>query len=284
MPVNISTEDIYLKIGRNIVIFQTIEKNLKLILANYQLSGPASQLVEIQKNNTLSVKNKTLGGLIQQFASNFTDVPDNSDNLDIDDDISEPHFSFRIHLGTNAELFELRKAQLTNIVKERNDLVHHLLLNFDLSVASERVKLANKLDLQFELATVEQQRLEVDLIRLHQARTYMSEVISSPLFTNAIINPELINCLIQAIEKHARSDGWTELSCAGKIISQQIPEKYKESLKFNKVKKLSDLINITGLFEIIHEQSDNNIIRIYFKPIDENLTKIWCGTSTLPHK
>ena len=140
--MSISIEDIHMKIGRNIVIFQTIEKNLKLILANNQLSGPASQLAEIRKNNIISVKKKTLGGLIQQFTSNFTTDPENSDSLDINDDISEAHFSFRIHIGTNPEQFEHRKSQLTNILKERNDLVHHLLLNFDLSVASERVELA----------------------------------------------------------------------------------------------------------------------------------------------
>ena len=110
----------------------------------------------------------------------------------------------------------------------------------------------------------------------------MSEVIASPLYTNLIVNPELINCLIQAIEKHSRSDGWTDLSYAGQIISRQMPEKYKESLKFNKIKKLSDLIHTTGLFEIIQEQSENNVTRIYFKSIDENLTKIWCGTWTSP--
>lgn len=108
----ISLDDIYQKIGRNIVILQKIEKNLKLILASSQLSGPASKLADIRKNNVLSIKKKTLGGLIQQFTSNFTSDPENSELLNVEDDISEPHLAFKIHLSTDSEEFEYRKNQL----------------------------------------------------------------------------------------------------------------------------------------------------------------------------
>ena len=284
ITVIISLDDIYQKIGRNIVILQKIEKNLKLILASSQLSGPASKLADIRKNNVLSIKKKTLGGLIQQFTSNFTSDPENSELLNVEDDISEPHLAFKIHLSTDSEEFEYRKNQLNNILKERNDLVHHLLLDFDLSVDSERIELANKLDLQYEQAGIVQHRLDFDLELLRQAQIHMAEFLSTPLFTNSIVNPDLINCLIQAIEKYSRSDGWTDLAYAGQIISREIPKKYKEYLEFNKVKKLSDLINTTGLFEITRKKNENDVMRVYFKPIDENLTKIWCGTASLPHK
>lgn len=257
---------------------------MKLILASSQLSGPASKLADIRKNNVLSIKKKTLGGLIQQFTSNFTSDPENSELLNVEDDISEPHSAFKIHLSTDSEEFEYRKNQLNNILKERNDLVHHLLLDFDLSVDSERIELANKLDLQYEQAGIVQHRLDFDLELLRQAQIHMAEFLSTPLFTNSIVNPDLINCLIQAIEKYSRSDGWTDLAYAGQIISREIPKKYKEYLEFNKVKKLSDLINTTGLFEITRKKNENDVMRVYFKPIDENLTKIWCGTASLPHK
>ncbi|MFB0974941.1 MAG: OST-HTH/LOTUS domain-containing protein, partial [Tolumonas sp.] len=253
-----------------------------LILANNQLSGPASQLAEIQKNNIDSVKKKTLGSLIQQFTSNFNSDSEASEELDIDDNIQEAYFSYRIHRESDSEYFENRKSKLTNILKERNDLVHHLLLKFDLTNESDLVKLADKLDLQYEEATVEKQCLDSELNSLQQARTYMTEFFTSPLFTNLIINPELISYLIQAIEKHSRIDGWTDLCHAGKIINKEMPDKYRESLKSNKVRKLSALINTTGLFEIMQEEGDNCVIRSFFKPIDENLTKIWCGIWTSP--
>jgi hypothetical protein len=175
--VIISLDDIYQKIGRNIVILQKIEKNLKLILASSQLSGPASKLADIRKNNVLSIKKKTLGGLIQQFTSNFTSDPENSELLNVEDDISEPHLAFKIHLSTDSEEFEYRKNQLNNILKERNDLVHHLLLDFDLSVDSERIELANKLDLQYEQAGIVQHRLDFDLELLRQAQIHLGTVL-----------------------------------------------------------------------------------------------------------
>lgn len=277
--MTISIDDIYLKIGRNIVLFQSIERNLKIILANSQLSGPVRNLSDIKKNNVESIKKKTLGNLIQQFTSNYS-VPslndmENSDNKPIEEDSAEFHFSYEIRMETDLPRYEDRKSRLSEILNERNDLVHHLLLKYNLSLNSHRESLANLLDVQFENATIEQQQLEFDINRLKESLIYLSKLIKSPLYENLFINPDLMNCIFLAIDKYSRSDGWTNFIHVGRIISQQMPEKYKKIKEFHKVKKLSDLIIKTAFCEIMLETDSKGVSHKYLKlkNIEDNHTK-----------
>lgn len=267
--MGISIEDIYLKIGRNIILFQEIERNLKIILAGSQLSGPVSKLIDIQKNNKESIKKKTLGNLIQQFTSNYAvpslDNLDDSDNHQDEEDISEAHFSFEIRSASDLPRFEARKYRLNKILIERNDLVHHVLLKYDISLDQHRKHLANLLDAQFENATIEKQQLDADLDTLQKMRTHVLEIINSHLYKNMLIYPQLMNCFLLAAEKHSRSDGWTNLTHAGRIISQQTPEKYKELKESHKVNTLADLIIKTDVGEIMLETNKHGISNRYFK-------------------
>ena len=196
--MHISKEDIYLRIGRNIAIFQQIEFHLKKILAGHKISGPMSKIQKIKKSNISGIKNKTLGGLITNFISSYVSVKNDQDDFfdsDNDIEITEPHISITFGITTDPDEFEKRKTRLNDLLSQRNELVHNLLLEYNINEENDRTNLASFLDNQFEQASYELYRLEIEADTLVRLRLDLEKSFADPLVKNMIINPHLIHWL-----------------------------------------------------------------------------------------
>ena len=134
------------KVGRNVLQFQELELKLKALLSLSKIEGTLSELAARLDKRGNKIKSKTMG----QLASQYTDeVLNLQDELPQDpDDLKEAFLRFRFWLDLDDELLKSRTKELTELVSERNDLVHHFLQRNILESKESRDQALNYLDQQ----------------------------------------------------------------------------------------------------------------------------------------
>jgi hypothetical protein len=75
MELKDAVNEVLRKTGRNLMLFQQLEHQLKYIVANGNISGYASQLKEKQLKHANSVNTKTMGQLISHYVDNIYSDP-----------------------------------------------------------------------------------------------------------------------------------------------------------------------------------------------------------------
>ena len=139
MTSNFDSSEVLEKIGRNVLSFQKIEGMLKALAASPNYSGSLEQIKEQRNKHHASLKMKSFGLVAKDFFS--TVYPMNNDHEDIEGLFG---FSMKIRGGDRERLI----ADIEKIVKERNDLIHHRLLQVDLASAENCEELIRHLDEQ----------------------------------------------------------------------------------------------------------------------------------------
>ena len=136
------------KIGRNLVNFQKLELALKFIIVRSDLRGYASEAAKVLRDKEKVVDRKALGWLVQDFfktvysSHSFDDGPA--------DERNEAWMSISLRIESNENSIRDRKRQLRELVKERNLLVHRLLINFDPDSVESCENLIQQLDEQVD--------------------------------------------------------------------------------------------------------------------------------------
>jgi cobalamin biosynthesis Co2+ chelatase CbiK len=77
-------DDLFRKVGRNLINYQIIEQLLKQLILSSRISGPISQLEEIQKQKSEEVKVQTMGVLAGQLIENTYQKPKQSFNENVE--------------------------------------------------------------------------------------------------------------------------------------------------------------------------------------------------------
>jgi hypothetical protein len=134
------------KLGRNIVNFSKIEGGLKYLLSISQVEVVEGTFSEQVHKNQDRVRKHTLGKVVQEFHKNV--VADASQS-----EIATDSFDFKIAfyakvIRNNPDFFESRKCALSDIVAERNNLIHQDLALLDTSCIEDYRKLISRLDEQ----------------------------------------------------------------------------------------------------------------------------------------
>jgi hypothetical protein len=245
------------QIGRNILVFQQIEKSLKIIIPFISHpTAPQKDIDDIRKQ-TESVKLQTLGSLVNSFLkSTFYDVNDFAESL-------------------------------KNIVDERNQLVHHFGDKPGLNVLNTEEGCKNclaRLEAQYQEAISFYKTIELvlfsylvllrksygeyhqELERLYQhSRQY---IISSGVEYVNLTDPsdtvwentKIVKLLQLAELRIEKTDDMTSLARAGEFIKkidlECIPKRYG-------IKTLKGILNVSGLFEVREMQNSQQSIILY---------------------
>jgi hypothetical protein len=136
------------KIGRNLVNFQQFERALKLIIVRSDLRGYASEAAKILRDKDKDIDRKPLGWLVKNFFDTLYSNHSSQDGPTHERD--EAWMSVSLRIKSNKESIRHRRRQLRELVKERNLLVHRLLLDFDPESAESCEKLIRLLDEQVD--------------------------------------------------------------------------------------------------------------------------------------
>ena len=170
-----SINEVHRKIGRNLLALQKFELNLKYFIFHSRLYSSESEDQRLKRKN--DVGKKMMGQLIDPFIENVL----SSDPIDEGDDasIEKAKFSFKFQVDMIDESNEETQEKLSEIVSERNELVHNLLQSYNLHSITGCAAAQEHLDKQFTTISVELSSLQQLVKNFQYLRTEILEMMES---------------------------------------------------------------------------------------------------------
>lgn len=146
-------EDVFREVGRNVVMFQDIERMLRILLNRGKFVATASQLAAWKNKAPAPYAKRMLGALIEPLIErHFASGEAGEQTLPESDEITVG-FEFRVNLSDDQRAaFQQR---LESMVKQRNELIHHLL---------DWLRLDTTENCQVAISRLQQQREETEPI------------------------------------------------------------------------------------------------------------------------
>lgn len=144
---SISIEIVQQKVGRNVLLFQKLEHTLKMMVALSSISGYATDLEANKERRRAWAMKLTLGQIVGEHVESFNATDEQGPEPA--PMRKEPFLSMRLTTQCEDDVLEKRKSVLADFVKERNDLIHHLLTTYRLNEEGSRRQLAEMLDDQY---------------------------------------------------------------------------------------------------------------------------------------
>tara|TARA_B100001123_G_scaffold9085_1_gene11447 strand:- start:338 stop:1177 length:840 start_codon:yes stop_codon:yes gene_type:complete len=258
------------RIGRNMVMFQRVEQLLKFLLANSSLEGYERDLESKQAKKASTISTMTMGQLSNEY---FNSIFDTSEiELPPHEDPSQAYLSFKYSVQRSEEEIDAEKQYFADLVKERNELAHHLLPKYDPTSMQSIEELSESLEQQRERFFPALKNL-TRLCEAHQkARQQMSDFFQSDECRKYIVEgilpgeTRLDKLLRDAASFSTRDDGWSSLSLAGQFIKNQpedIFEKVCEEQALSKLPALKTLIELSSIFELKSQPTKNGSIWLF---------------------
>ena len=134
------------KIGRNLVNFQRFERMLKLVIVRSDVRGCASKLAKVYGDRAKDTDRKPLGWLVEEFFKTIYSNEASNDNSP--NELDEVWMSIFVRIDSDNDSIRNRKRELSELVAERNWLIHGSLADLDLDSVDNCKKLLSMLDEQ----------------------------------------------------------------------------------------------------------------------------------------
>jgi hypothetical protein len=230
------------RIGRNLWCYQQVEAQLKTLLTIGQGAFPVRDALSAATRRRAAVHARTLGQLVGDASGSVLAREDRSADSPVD------WLAWSIRYDEGAEFSHDLTQRLQALVADRNVLVHGALGYWKLDSEASLVSGLGELDAQRERIVAVQDKLRRVLSGVHEAMTSMLAYIDSAEFTHRLREAHLKACLVDAVVRAARADGWTRLADAGQAFREHVarlPIAQQKALP-----KLSRLLEDSGLFEV----------------------------------
>lgn len=124
-------DEVFRRVGRNVLMFQNVEMMLKTVLSRGQFKGTLSQLAEMVTEWGKKPDKRTFGQLIDPLVDGHLTPMEELDTLPTDGD--KISLSFRVTFSHTAEERAAFQSELESLVAERNRLIHLALADFRLN-------------------------------------------------------------------------------------------------------------------------------------------------------
>jgi hypothetical protein len=273
------------KLGRCMLRLQQYERLLKSMVASMALTGPIEQLRAVQDEQVCSMRNRTLGTLVGVFTGRYLTTASGDVEVGQGEDISlgnpaAPWGSVRFNISMSPELHAQTKAGLAELVDLRNDLVHHLIENFDISEVNGCRAASNHLDSCYEQIDGHYRTLKIWASSLCESQAQASTFLQSEAFEDAFVrgvDPDASVCwprspiveYLREAETACQVGGWTLLDAAIRHISKknrdQVPTKYG-------CKTWRQVLKRSGQFEARSVAGSNNSTgRTWYRSSSDNV-------------
>jgi hypothetical protein len=260
------TNELFRRIGRNLLNFQKIEGMLKFLVANGQLQGPIKALTDLRNERANSVLRSTMGVLAGKFVNEIL-----SDAGDVEDSLAgstEAWFSFKLSFRTEMQESVELGDSLRSLVDERNDLVHHLDGRWDNKSIESTRNLVAQLDEQRERLIPIYNQLKGMVLAVAEGMKQHADFLSSPEGSQLIEllwlrHSPIVQLLTECAQRLAHADGWLPLATAGHVLRQQVPEDAKSLKQCYGYSTLKQLVAATEMFDIWDEPTTRGFRTVY---------------------
>jgi hypothetical protein len=258
---------VHQKIGRNVVLFQEIELLLKHLAATGHVSGYASEIQTIIKQQVASIHKQTMGQVVGRFVENtYSEAEDVTNESE---ELKEAWLSFGFKIR-GEDIYERRKKALTSIVAERNELIHHFLPKWDWNSIDNFREAEEYLDRQYDTILSEFENLRDSAKYLQEIEKKFAAFMLSDEYKNHTQMLELrqrqpILLLGKISRQNARTDGWTVLSTAAQHLRQDGPGEVAALKRKYGYKTLKDIMLATELFDMREETTKKGGSRLLYR-------------------
>jgi hypothetical protein len=262
------------KIGRNLLLFQQAELLIKRLRSIGSFSArPGEASASIEKRASTCEK-MTLGQVVNLFVDNHcmgeSSAPEASSAVDSGRGADEARFSIHFTLGGTEGYPEARRQALADLVAERNELVHHLLLKLDRGSLESCLQAGTHLDEQRQKILPEIRRLQEDLKNVTEDLETIFNHLKSPkgheqLFLPEIQQSSLITNLADIAGENPDPEAWTPLGPATKRLQDFPREKIDSLVAQFGMTKLSQLLVASQQFDIQHEELKRGKHRVLYR-------------------
>ena len=180
------------------------------------------------------------------------------------------HVSFSYKIQSDENHYQRTKENFAKIIQERNDLIHHFILNYNLNSMDSLLEAEQYLDCKREALLPELENVKQYLKALDEGRKELARLIASGeadrLWKLDELRQEYVVILLgRIIDVANRNDGWTLLTHAGQLLQQNAPDQLKEARKKYQCRTLKDLILKTEIFDIDDEPTKNGGKRAIYR-------------------
>ncbi|MEQ1559889.1 MAG: L-threonylcarbamoyladenylate synthase [Methyloglobulus sp.] len=256
------------KIGRNVILFQDIERMLKFLTIAGSHFGYLSELPALLQRKADTIQKLTMGQAAGLFLGNmYSDIEEYKET---EEELKEIRLSFQFNVKCDGSSFETKKQMLSSIVADRNELIHHFLSKYNLQTIESCLEAEECLDQQRDKILPQHKEL-LNLVKyLRETLKEYDELVNSEEFQKQLelvnVRQSIVVQLLEDVSKQmARPDGWALLSLAGQLVKQHAPE---ELVAFNKKHgsiTLKKTIVATGLFDLKEESTSKGGVRLLYK-------------------
>lgn len=262
------TNELFRRVGRNLLNFQRIEGMLKFLLANGQISGPIAEILQLREARTQSIHRKTMGELAGQFAEEILADAGEAEPEHAIGDGRRAWIAFSIRIEAEAASNAGFREGLKALVQERNDLVHHFGSRWDAKSIEITRELLLQLDEQRERLIPLFERLRAIVRSMQEGMREHAAFLASPegqrpIEQQWLRQSPLVRLLGECVTHMARADGWLPLATAGNYLQCQAPDQVASLKERYGYATLKRLMIATDLFEIQEEPTARGIRTVY---------------------
>jgi len=241
------------KIGRNLFLFQKMEGLLKYITYHQNLSSPLDKIADTQEKSFQDVKCKTMGQLIKTHLVQDTNHENNNSTIEEENSIS-------LNIDFGPCYYEYKTQVLKDLLDERNNLVHHSYINFDLNSINSCLEVQKQLDSQETRILSEINSLQGIVTTIQKSKHLFIDYIKSDAYENQIrlawLQSSPLVLLLKELEHEiSRENGWSYLGEAGELINKRTPDERVLLQKNYGCRSLKSLIVSSKIFDIREEGS-----------------------------
>lgn len=261
-------DEVFRKVGRNLLIFQQIEGLLKMILGNSKVQGYARELAINREQRINGIQKDMMGQLIKQY---FDEILSSSNEEPQEpSDLAEPWLSCSIKITVDATFVEAQLKAFEMMREERNRLVHHFLSDWQPDSPEKLILASGYLDEQREKVLPVWEHLKSVAETMQQARQMQAKYMASDEFIQQLEllwlqQSPLIQLFCDIAMQIGRSGGWACLAQAGKLVRMQLADdaaRMKANYGHHSFKKL---LIASGLFEIWDKALPQGGSRIFYR-------------------
>ncbi|WP_230971724.1 OST-HTH/LOTUS domain-containing protein [Nitrogeniibacter aestuarii] len=275
--------DVQRTLGRCLQRLQHYEFVIKRLAAHHDIAGPASELQAIHARRVEGFGTKTLGQVVREVSSSYltsSTADESEDDLESPPGYNPTKIWFRSRCYTSLSREECKQARqdLEELVRLRNELVHHFLERFNVWTIEGCDAADVYLDESYATIDGHYQTLRDWTDGMDAARTSLSQFLLSPEGQRAFLHslqPQpasidwahtKIESLLLAAEETLNEHGWTLLAKAIDAMRRIDPE---ETPKRYGCSSWRQVIHESRLFEIRKTRTpDREEVQVWYRTID----------------
>jgi hypothetical protein len=260
-------DEVFRRIGRNLLLFQHIEHLLKQLMTSARLEGTVHSMQANLDERRARIHKQTLGQLAGQFVD---DVLADAGEREAPENVDQAWFSFRFTIQTDSAFVEQHTVEMKAVVDARNDLIHHFLPRWSpTSEDSTKAALAY-LDEQRARALPMRERLQGFVKSLQEATAAHSQYMTSPEGVREfellwLRHSRVVLLLGELASKTDRPDGWMILATACNVIQRLEPDELVDLHKRFGHRTLKKLMQGAELFDIEEESTPRGGTRTIYR-------------------